>query len=122
LPAFDAVATLVRLLSLLAASDQPLSGVVAELPPTFIVRQDVATPFRQKGLVMRTLVEQADPTELSLLDGLKTVDDTGWTLVLPDPELPITRVCAEGTSCEEANERVRRAADTIEEILIEGTA
>ena len=120
LPAFDAVATLVRLLSLLAAKKQTLSSIVAALPKTFIVRRDVPTPFAQKGLVMRTLVEQADPAELDLLDGLKTIDAGGWTLVLPDPDAPATRIHAEGRSKAEAEQRAQRAADAIEWILTNG--
>ena len=71
---------------------------MARLPETHIVRREVPTPFEQKGLVMRTLVEQADPAELVLLDGLKTIDANGWTLVLPDPDAPLTRILAEGGS------------------------
>jgi mannose-1-phosphate guanylyltransferase/phosphomannomutase len=122
LPAFDAVATLVRLLSLLASGREVLSQVVARLPAIYIVRRDVPTPFEQKGLVMRTLVEQADPAGLLLLDGVKTIDADGWTLVLPDPEAPLTRIHAEATTRSQAEERAERAADDIERILAEGTA
>jgi mannose-1-phosphate guanylyltransferase/phosphomannomutase len=121
-PAFDAVATLVRLLSLLAISRETLSGIVARLPETFITRREVPTPFEQKGLVMRTLVEQADPSEVVLLDGLKTIDTTGWTLVLPDPDTPVTHIFAEAKSGPEADERVQRAADAVEWILDEATS
>ena len=121
-PAFDAVATLVRLLSLLALGHESLSAIVSRLPETFIARGEVPTPFDQKGLVMRTLVEQADPSELILLDGLKTVDSEGWTLVLPDPDLPSTRLYAEAASQQEADQRVQRAADAIGWIINEASA
>ena len=119
LPAFDAVATLVRLLSLLASSGEKMSGIVAGLEKVFIVRREVPTPFEQKGLVMRTLVERADPSELVLLDGLKTIDPDGWTLVLPDPDTPATRIYAEGGSREQAEQRVQKAAEAVEWILKE---
>ena len=122
LPAFDAVASLVRLLSLLASEHEVLSRVVGRLPATHIVRRDVPTPFEQKGLVMRTLVEQADPAGLLLLDGVKTTDAEGWTLVLPDTETPVTRVQAEGRTRAEAEQRAERAAKEIEWILAEATA
>jgi len=122
LPAFDAVATLVRVLSLLALRKEALSSVVSHLPETSIVRWEVLTPFEQRGLVMRSLVEQADPAELVLLDGLKTIDADGWTLVLPDPEAPVTRICAEAKTEAEARQRAQRAANAIEGILAEGTA
>jgi phosphomannomutase len=70
---------------------------------------------------MRTLVEQADPAELVLLDGLKTIDADGWTLVLPDPDTPATRIFAEGRTLADAERRVQRAADAVEWILSEGT-
>jgi len=122
LPAFDAVASLVRLLSLLASGKEAFSRVVARLPETHIVRREVSTPFEQKGLVMRTLVEQADPASLLLLDGVKTIDADGWTLVIPDPDAPVTRIQAEGRTQSEAEQRADRVADDIERILAEGTA
>jgi len=121
LPAFDAVATLVRLLSLLASEQQVLSAVAASLPAIHIVRREVPTPFEQKGLVMRTLVERADPSKLFLLDGVKTIDADGWTLVLPDPETPVTHIRAEARTRAEAEGRVARVAADIEWILSEGT-
>ncbi len=122
LPAFDAVATLVRLLSLLASGQRVLSRVVASLPKTAIVRREVPTPFEQKGLVMRTLVERADPSGLFLLDGVKMTDANGWTLVLPDPETPVTHIHAEARTRAEATERVERTAADVEWILTEGAS
>jgi mannose-1-phosphate guanylyltransferase/phosphomannomutase len=119
-PAFDAVATLVRLLAILATGKEKLSSIVARLPKCFMVRRDVPTPFERKGLVMRTLVERADPAELVLLDGLKTIDSGGWTLVLPDPDTPATHVVAEGRSRQDAEQRAQRAAESIERIITEG--
>jgi phosphomannomutase len=69
---------------------------------------------------MRSLVEQADPGELVLLDGLKTVDAHGWTLVLPDPDAPATHIHAEGRTQAEAEQRAKRAGDAIEWILTDG--
>jgi phosphomannomutase len=71
---------------------------------------------------MRTLVEQADPASLLLLDGVKTIDADGWTLVIPDPDAPVTRIQAEGRTQSEAEQRADRVADDIERILAEGTA
>ena len=99
----------------------PCHVSVAALPGVAIVRREVPTPFEQKGLVMRTLVERANPAELFLLDGVKTVDAAGWTLVLPDPETPVTHIHAEAKTRAEAEERVDRAARDIEWILAEGT-
>jgi len=98
LPAFDAVSSFVHLLSLLAHSGSRLSEVVGGLPSPNVVRREVPTPFEHKGLVMRTLLERATADEVVLVDGVKLIDPNGWTLVVPDPEAPLTLVTAEGQS------------------------
>ena len=64
-----------------------------------IVEGDVATPMEQKGLIMRTLMEQLadEGAELVLVDGIKVVSDQGWAFVVPDPADPVTHVWAEGS-------------------------
>jgi mannose-1-phosphate guanylyltransferase/phosphomannomutase len=96
LPAYDAIATLVKLLDLLAGADRPLSDVVAEVPPSFVVHEAVPTPWEKKGTVMRGMMEWAKDHETVLVDGIKVLYDDGWALVLPDPELAVTHVWAEG--------------------------
>ena len=68
------------------------------MPELPIMRTEVETPFEQKGMVMRTLMEQLaeEDAELVLLDGIKVISPTGWVLVVPDPEEPTTHVWAEG--------------------------
>ena len=69
------------------------------MPPMPIVHEEVATPLEQKGLIMRTLMEQLaeQGADLVLVDGIKVQTDDGWVLVVPDPEDPVTHVWAEGT-------------------------
>jgi len=117
LAAFDAVATLVRLLGLLAVQGTRLSSVVADLPEVHVVHEEVRTPFEQKGTVMRSVVERARSDEVILVDGVKTVDATGWTLVVPDPEEAITHVYAEGDSERASADRAARAVAEINSIL-----
>jgi mannose-1-phosphate guanylyltransferase/phosphomannomutase len=96
LPAYDATATLVKLLDLLAVADRPLSDIVAEVPTTFIAHEAVPTPWEKKGTVMRGMMEWAKDHRTVLVDGIKVMYDDGWALVLPDPELTVTHVWAEG--------------------------
>ena len=89
----------------------PGGGPGPRLP---ILHTEVETPFEQKGLVMRTLMEQLaeEDAELILLDGIKVLSATGWVLVVPDPEEPTTHVWAEGADradSERLSRRVRRA-------------
>ena len=117
LPAFDAAATLVNLLALLTATGEKLSDLVAALPPVHIVHQAVHTPWDQKGMVMRTLVERSQGRDLVLVDGVKVIEDDGWVLVLPDPEEPVTHVWAEAGSDAAARARVQQNAVRLEQLL-----
>ncbi|MEO6987923.1 MAG: mannose-1-phosphate guanyltransferase [Aquihabitans sp.] len=117
LPAFDAGAALVKMLELLARADTSLSAVRESLPRSYQAHETVVTPWEQKGLVMRTLVELSKDRRLELIDGVKVIHENGWVLALPDPEEPVTHIWAEGPSQAEADslarEYVRRIRQTL---------
>jgi mannose-1-phosphate guanylyltransferase/phosphomannomutase len=117
LPAYDGAATLVNLLALLTASGRKLSSMVAGLPHVHIAHQAVHTPWDQKGMVMRTLVEGSQGRELVLVDGVKVIEDDGWALVLPDPEEPLTHVWAEAPSDAQSEARANEYAVRLEQLL-----
>ncbi len=117
LPAYDAAATLVNLLALLAPTGRKLSELVSELPPVHIVHQPVHTPWDQKGMVMRTLVERSQGRDLVLVDGVKIIEEDGWALILPDPEEPLTHVWAEAGSDAEAMTRAQEYAVRLEQLM-----
>ncbi len=118
LPAFDATAALVRLMEMLACSGLRLSKVAAGLPRVHVAHESVVTPWEQKGLVMRRVVEEAKDQEVVLVDGVKVVEGDGaWALVLPDPDEPVTHVWAESSSATESRQLAQRYARTIRQIL-----
>jgi mannose-1-phosphate guanylyltransferase/phosphomannomutase len=108
LPAFDAMAAFVALLELLATTGQSLSEVKASLPATCVAEESVPTPWELKGMVMRTLLEQADGAVV-LIDGVKVITTDGWVLALPDPEEPVTHIWAEAST----DAAARRAAQEL---------
>jgi mannose-1-phosphate guanylyltransferase/phosphomannomutase len=117
LPAFDGGAALVKLLELLALEGTTLSAVRESLPRTHLAHETVVTPWEQKGLVMRTLVELSKDRRLELIDGVKVLHDDGWVLALPDPEEPVTHIWAEAGDTASARslaqEYVRRIRQTL---------
>lgn len=116
LPAYDAVASLVKLLDLLATADRPISELVAELPDTTLVHDQLACPWALKGLVMRVLNERLAGRHLDLTDGIKLYDERGWTQVLPDPDEPLLHLYAEGTTREISEQLARELRGVVEEI------
>ena len=117
LPAFDAAATLVKLLELLAKEDALLSSIVAKAPRAHVVHDTVVTPWDRKGLVMRTLVEQTKDRQVDLVDGVKVWHDKAWILALPDAEEPLTHLWAEADSDAEARRLIQEYARRIRQLV-----
>src|SRR5439155_11852307 len=67
LPAYDAVASLCKLLELLAPMDRSLSELVADLPPSTVVHRQLPCSWALKGAVMRLLTERLKGRELDLI-------------------------------------------------------
>jgi mannose-1-phosphate guanylyltransferase/phosphomannomutase len=116
LPAYDAAGTLVHLLELLAESARPLSALLDEVPETHVAHDTVPTPWERKGTVMRGVMERAKDESTVLVDGVKIVYPDGWALVLPDPELAVTHIWAEGPSDVEARRLVSIHAGHVAEL------
>jgi mannose-1-phosphate guanylyltransferase/phosphomannomutase len=120
LPAYDAMASLCKLLELLATVDRPLSELVSELPESHVVHRRVPCPWAQKGLVMRVLTERLKDRDVDLSDGIKVLDTRGWAQVLPDPDEPIVHVYAEGADAETSAELEQELRGLVEEVLQQG--
>jgi len=117
LPAYDAAATLVHTLHMLATTGLRLSKIVSTVPRVHIAHEGVMTPWEQKGLVMRTLVERNKDREVVLVDGVKILHDDGWALVLPDPEEPLTHVWAEASTDSDARSLAQEYARRIRQLM-----
>jgi mannose-1-phosphate guanylyltransferase/phosphomannomutase len=116
LPGYDAVASLAKLLELLAPVNRPVSELVAELPEPTLVHYQVPCPWALKGLVMRVLNERLAGRDLDLTDGIKLFDERGWAQVLPDPDEPVIHLYAEGETREQSEELAREVRALVDEI------
>jgi mannose-1-phosphate guanylyltransferase/phosphomannomutase len=120
LPAYDGVASLCKLLELLAPVRRPLSELVADLPASTVVHRQVRCPWARKGAVMRVLTERVKEMrgrKLDVLDGLKVHERRGWAHVLPDPDEPLVHVYAEGKTKEDANRLEQEFLALVEEVV-----
>ena len=117
LTAYDAVAALTHTFALLATTGATLSDVVAGLPPVYVAHEGVVTPWDQKGLVMRSVMDLAKDRPTLLVDGVKILYEDGWSLVVPDPEEALTHVWAEGLSEAGARARAQDHARRVRDLL-----
>jgi mannose-1-phosphate guanylyltransferase / phosphomannomutase len=123
LPAYDATASLCKLLELLAPVRRPLSDLVADLPASTLVHRQLPCPWALKGVVMRLLTERLRDRELDLTDGIKVFDERGWAQILPDPDEPLMHIYAEGQTEEDSKALEAEFRGMVEEIMqTEGVA
>jgi mannose-1-phosphate guanylyltransferase / phosphomannomutase len=123
LPAYDAVASLCKLLELLAPVEGPLSELVADLPAATLVHRRIQCPFALKGTVMRVLTERLKDREVDLTDGIKVFDARGWAQVLPDPDEPVVHIYAEGQTAADSEALGEEFGSLVEGIMTtEGVA
>ncbi len=104
LPAYDASASLCKLLELLAPVELPLSKLVAALPRPTLIHRQLQCPWALKGTVMRVLNERFADANVDLRDGIKIFDERGWVQVLPDADEPLVHLYAEGDSAEDSED------------------
>jgi mannose-1-phosphate guanylyltransferase/phosphomannomutase len=116
LPGYDAVASLAKLLELLATVARPISELVAELPAPTLIHRQMPCPWALKGLIMRVLNERMAGRDVDLTDGIKVFSERGWAQVLPDPDEPLVHLYAEGETIEESEELAAELREVIEEI------
>ena len=117
LPAYDAIASLCKLLELLAPVRGPLSELVADLPKPTLVHRQLPCPWALKGVVMRVLTERLRDQRTDLLDGIKVFEKRGWAQVLPDPDEPLVHIYAEGRTEEDSKALEEEYRRMVEEIM-----
>ena len=118
LPAYDAVASLCKLLELLAPVERAaLRARRRAAAPRRVVHRQLACPWALKGLVMRVLTERLKDRELDLTDGIKVIDERGWVEVLPDPDEPLVHIYAEGETRDASKELEAELRALVEEVM-----
>ena len=117
LPAYDAVASLCKLLELLTPVGRPLSELVADLPVPALVHETLHCPWSLKGTVMRIVTEQLKDRNPDLTDGIKVLNERGWFQMLPDPDEPLVHVFAEGETIDVSSELAAELRELVEGVL-----
>ena len=116
-PAYDGMASLCKLLELLAPMDRPLSEIVGDLPESAVVHRQVRCPWARKGAVMRILTERTKGMDVDVTDGIKVYDQRGWAQVLPDPDEPLVHIFAEGRTPADSASLEAEFQGLVEEIV-----
>ncbi len=112
-PAFDAMYAAVKLIELMALSEERLGGIARHIPPSYLAHEMVPCPWEAKGRVMRQLMEVSRGGDVHLVDGIKMFDHSDWVLAYPSQDQAAFHVHAEAGSRERARELAHRTAGQI---------
>lgn len=110
MPAIDGLMTTVRLLQYLAVRALRVSEIVKYLPPMYVARGSIFSPWDAKAAVMRGIHDLYKNHRIESLDGFKVyLSEETWVHISPHIERPSIELVAEGAT-------MRRAAETIEQV------
>ncbi len=103
---FDGLAAVVHLMNTMAKEEKSLSALMEDIPKFYMSEKAIECPWRAKGRVMRTIIEDVSKGEnqVELFEGIKINHGSGWALILPDSDEPVCRIYSEGISEEYAEE------------------
>jgi len=96
LAAYDAVVSMGMLASMLGQTGETLGELIAGLPASYRVVEDIFCPTHRKGAVMRAVTEATAGKKTDLTEGIKVFDDDDWVLVLPHASEAFVQLFAEG--------------------------
>jgi mannose-1-phosphate guanylyltransferase/phosphomannomutase len=114
---FDAIAGLVKIIEYLCVMNTTLIESLEEIPNFYVSKKKIFCPWETKGRVMRTLITEKSGNKVELLDGVKFIFENGWSLVLPDADMPLCRVYSEGISPDVAETISNKYIDKIKTII-----
>jgi len=113
-PLFDGLYSMVKVIGFLSENGRVLSQTLRGLPSFHMARQAVFCDWKNKGKVMRMMMEETKGKQVELLDGIKVYDTDGWVLIMPDIELPHFRVITQGASKEIASSLAQNYVEKIQ--------
>jgi mannose-1-phosphate guanylyltransferase / phosphomannomutase len=114
-PLFDGFYSMIKLIDYLAEKECSLSEVINRLPSFHMAHQAVFCDWKDKGKVMRLMMEETKGKQVELLDGIKVYDRDGWALIMPDLDQPHFRVITQGVSKEKASNLAQLYAERIQQ-------
>lgn len=111
----DAMATLIRLLGLVARTRLTLRQIDTRIPQTTLLRDSVAIPWAMKASVMAAVRENAQGLPLDEIEGVRIVlSDSEWVLIAPDPDEAAVRMWVEAAQ----RDRARALAEHWRQVIM----
>lgn len=114
---FDGIWSIGILLKFLIEKELKLSELLDQIPEFYFIRNKVNCDWKDKGRIIREIIQEYPDRTIEMFEGLKIYDKKGWTLILPDHEKPTFNLYTEGFTEEYANELSTFFIDKINKML-----
>ncbi|WP_243096940.1 mannose-1-phosphate guanyltransferase [Thermohalobacter berrensis] len=114
---FDGIWGTGKIIDFLIQNETSLSKIADEVPNFHYVREEIACDWKDKGRVIREVIEENKDKDIELFEGVKINDNRGWALILPDSEKPVFNIYAEGFSEEYAQELSTFYSEKVKKLL-----
>ena len=114
---YHAVWSIGIIVDYLVGNDLKLSDLINELPDFYFAKNEISCEWKNKGSVMRKIIEEYKGKNIELFEGVKILDDKGWAIILPDSERPLFNIYAEGYSQEYAEELSLFFSEKVQRLL-----
>ncbi|MEM2959383.1 MAG: sugar phosphate nucleotidyltransferase [Candidatus Jordarchaeaceae archaeon] len=118
-PFRDGVISVAKLAEFLTRSGQSLSEIIGGIPRFYTMKESIPTPLQHRGVIMRTILENAEGESFDTIDGIKIYLDKGWVLIRPSSEEPVFDIFVEAQTESKAKELIKNYTKEIQEILME---
>jgi phosphomannomutase len=112
----DSLVGMALVLHLMAEKGQTISGLMAELPRPFMLKEKMACRSDKIRMVLRMVRDEYVQWPMDLRDGVKVMMPDGWFLVRGSNTEPIIRLVVEAKSEEKAGQIIEEVRGRISEM------
>ncbi|MCK4739441.1 MAG: NTP transferase domain-containing protein [Deltaproteobacteria bacterium] len=112
-PVFDGIFALAKTLEMLAREKTLPHRLLREIPPSFMVKEEVPCKWESKGMIMRRLAEDSQKKKTVLIDGIRINFGDDWLIAYPSQSHSYFHVVAEASTGERAKELASIYAEKI---------
>ncbi len=113
---FDNILASGMILDYIIGEDVSLKELIAEIPQYHYLKREIPCRWDDKGSIIRKLVEGGNKN-IEMEEGIRFIDDRGWTLIIPDEEKPHLNIYVESSNEEYAEELCAFYDDKIKKMI-----
>jgi mannose-1-phosphate guanylyltransferase/phosphomannomutase len=114
---YDGIITAVKMLEIMCKRNVRISEIMSEVPVFAKAQEIIDCPFKFRGMIMRTLIEESRDHHIDTMEGIKIFHEGDWVAIIPSSDEPVMKLYAEADTYEKARMLIAEYAMRIRELL-----